>query len=671
MTPMRDQLDALSREFSLACDAQGAVTWADPRAQRVLGVAAGARLEELAPRGTEEKLRDLLARASSAEVDDWEIPLVASGRPVTVAFRAQGVDGGVLLVGHLVPEHFSRAMVNLGESMEEVVNLNREVVTQKRELQRRNDELVRLNRDLGEMHEGMVTMHSELEDRSVELRNTAEVKARIVSNVSHEFRTPLHSILGLSNLLRAGNDGPLTPEQAKQVDFIRTSTEELMQLVDDMLDLSKSDAGKSTMRMEEFDAADFLGSMRGMLRPLVAPGTPVRLEFDAPDSPISLETDKAKLSQILRNLVSNALKFTEAGEVRVSIRPLEDDQVRVEVRDTGIGIADEDLERIFEEFSQVDSHIQARLKGSGLGLALSRSLASLLGGSLDVKSEPGKGSVFGLTIPRVHPEVDEMEQMVERSRAPAPGRASILVVEDDRKTLFIYEKYLTMAGFHVLPARTIEQARAEIERSRPVAIVLDVMLEGETSWTFLADLKRTKETRDIPVLVVTVTNREQKARALGADEFWLKPVDQDRLLRRLALVARPGITPHILVIDDDERARYIVRKHLEGTTYRLSEAATGPEGIELARTEAPHVILLDFLLEDITAFDVLDELKSDPRTRSIPVIVVTSQALDGTQQKRLLEEAEAVISKQSLSRELALNRIRDALRKSGVAADVS
>jgi CheY-like chemotaxis protein/two-component sensor histidine kinase len=485
--------------------------------------------------------------------------------------------------------------------------------------------------------------------------------------VSHEFRTPLHAILGLTDLLTSGSDGGLNEEQAKQVGFIRASAEELVHLVDDLLDLSKNEAGRASMRLEKFELGEFLGSMRGMLRPLLPPGSPVRLELDMPRQPVPLETDRAKLSQILRNLVSNALKFTEQGEVRVRGESDGEGNLRIHVSDTGIGIAEEHLERIFEEFGQVEGPVQARVKGTGLGLPLARKLAELLGGTLGVASHPGRGSTFTLTIPQDHNEAREMQQLVERSRAVVPGKASILVVEDDRKTLFIYEKYLVMAGFHVLPARTIEEARAIIERSRPAAIVLDVMLEGETSWSFLADLKRNPDTHDIPVLVVTVTNRAQKARALGADEFWLKPVDQDRLLRRLKAIAHPGPAAKILVIDDDEKARYIIRKHLAGTPFKLFEADNGPGGVALAQQQVPHVILLDFLLKEMTAFDVLDELKSDPRTRGIPVIVVTSHALDVVQQRRLLEEAEAVISKQSLSRELAINRIRDALRKGGVA----
>ena len=244
----------------------------------------------------------------------------------------------------------------------------------------------------------------------------------------------------------------------------------------------------------------------------------------------------------------------------------------------------------------------------------------------------------------------------------------MLVVEDDRKTIFIYEKYLALAGFQVVPARTIDDAKRLVRQVKPSAIMLDIMLEGETSWDFLAELKKDPHTCDIPVLVCTVTNREQKARALGADEFWLKPIDQDRLLRRLRSIQKTGGTSTVLVIDDDERSRYLLRKFLEKGPYKLLEASSGPEGVRLAREAHPQIILLDFLLQNMTAFDVLDDLKADGRTRAIPVIIVTSHELAQEQRVRLAAETEAVLNKDSLSRELAINRIRDALQKAGIGS---
>jgi CheY-like chemotaxis protein len=262
--------------------------------------------------------------------------------------------------------------------------------------------------------------------------------------------------------------------------------------------------------------------------------------------------------------------------------------------------------------------------------------------------------------------VSEFQRL--QTREIDPARAPILVVEDDRKTIFIYEKYLSMAGFQVVPARSIEDAERIIAKTRPAAVVLDVMLDGETSWNFLARLKKDPDTHDIPVLVVTVTAKEEKARALGADEFWIKPVDQARLLRKLGSLATNGTRGKVLVIDDDERARYLMRKHLEGGAYQLFEAATGAEGVVMAQTHRPQVILLDFLLKEMNAFDVLDELKGDARTRAIPVIIITSHALAPEERQRLEADTEVILSKQSLSREIAINRIRDALGKAGVGA---
>jgi CheY-like chemotaxis protein len=336
------------------------------------------------------------------------------------------------------------------------------------------------------------------------------------------------------------------------------------------------------------------------------------------------------------------------------------------VIDTGVGIAREHFDRIFEEFGQVENPMQRKVKGTGLGLALSRRMATLLGGSLHVESELGKGSTFTFSVPMTHPEVREMVEL--QTRPLDPLRAPVLVVEDDRKTVFIYEKFLSLAGFQVVPARTVEDARKLLDTVTPAAIVLDIMLEGENTWDFLADVKKSPTTRDIPVLVVTITNREQRARALGADEFWLKPVDQEQLLRKLKTVARPGSPTKVLVIDDDERARYLMHKLLDKSPYELLEAKSGIEGVELATKHRPDVIFLDFQLRDVVAFDVLDDLKADPRTRGIPVIIVTSHMLNASERERLATETAAILSKESLSRELAIHRIRDALQKAGLGS---
>ena len=654
-----------SREFSLCCDPHGRVTRLDERARRRLALEPGELLQSRAVPGTEDKLRLFLARAAREPLANVEIPLQLDGHAVTCYFstRADSQGSLELLGGWLPPEH-SRTVREVEAAVQEVVDLNRQIFKQKREIEAQKGQLEKTLAELTDSNRGVESLHLELQEKAEVLQRTAEVRGRVVANVSHEFRTPLHTILGLSRLLIEGSDGHLNPEQRKQVQFIRTSAEELKTMVDDLLDLSSAEAGKTLMRPEQFRAQDFLSGLRGTLRPL-ARNADVELRFVEPPEDLVLETDQSKLSQVLRNLVSNALKFTDRGHVEVSMRAAGDDVVFT-VEDTGVGIARENFERIFEEFGQVPNRLQAQVKGSGLGLTLSRRLAELLGGTLEVDSTLDEGSTFTLRLPREHPEVRELSAIARRPLDP--GRAPILVVEDDRKTIFIYEKYLSMAGFQVVPARTVAEAERLLERFRPAAIVLDIMLDGESSWGFLTRLKADPRTHDIPALVVTVTNKEQKARALGADEFWLKPVDQDLLLRKLRSLKVGAPPTRVLVIDDDERARYLVAKLLNAGPYQLIESASGAEGVAAAREHRPHIILLDFLLQGTTAFDVLDELKADPLTRTIPVIIITAHTLEPQDRERLANQTDVILSKESLSRELAINRIRDALRKAGVGS---
>ena len=660
--------DDLSREVAWVCDTHGTLTWVDARAQAFLSAKPGQTLRGLAARGAEEKVDKLLVQARDEQVEGWELILCQHDKPITFAFRARPHEGNVLMVGSLVPQDYGSALEQVSTALSEVSALHRETERQQRELKRRADELARLNHELEESNRGVRSLHVALDEKAESLQLAAEIKSRVVANVSHEFRTPLHSILGLSKVLLNPINGALSGEQEKQVQFIRTSAEALFELVNDLLDLSKMDAGKAALRHSRFVVSDLLSALRGMMKPLQPPDSPVELRMVAPEDTLELETDESRLSQVLRNLVSNALKFTEVGHVTLSVAPGPRDTVVFTVQDTGIGIAPENHERVFEEFSQVDSPLQRKVKGTGLGLPLSRKLTELLGGSLQMKSALGQGTTFTVTIPRVHTEVAEMTGLTLRSEQLDASRAPVLVLEDDRQTLFLYEKYLARSGFQVLPVRSTEEARRVMERVRPAAMVLDVMLEGETSWNFLAELKSNEATRDIPVLVVTVTDREQKARALGADEFWLKPVDGIRLQKKLQAMARSGPVERLLLIDDDDVHRYLLKQLLKDLPYVLLEASGGKEGVKLAREQAPHLIFLDFVLPDITAFDVLDELKADPRTRDIPVILHTSHELQEDERTRLARETAAILSKHTLSREVAITRIRDALTKAGLGS---
>jgi signal transduction histidine kinase len=283
--------------------------------------------------------------------------------------------------------------------LKEMRHRNQELLQTLDELRTKQEELVRLNRELEDTNRGVIALYAELDEKAVHLRHADEMKSRFLSNMSHEFRVPIHTILSLAYLLLNRVDGDLTPEQEKQVSFIQKAAEDLAELVNDLLDLAKIEAGKMTVRPSTVDVATLFGALRGMLRPILL-NEAVDLVFDMPEALPLLFTDESKVAQILRNFISNALKFTERGKVRVSVKLVpEGDAVVFAVADTGIGIAQEDLHTIFEEFTQLENPLQRRMKGTGLGLPLCKKLAVLLGGHVAVHSELGVGSTFSVRLP--------------------------------------------------------------------------------------------------------------------------------------------------------------------------------------------------------------------------------------------------------------------------------
>jgi signal transduction histidine kinase/CheY-like chemotaxis protein len=438
------------------------------------------------------------------------------------------------------------------DSTDELQQVNQDLLRALDELRRRNEDLAQLNHELEDTNRGVVALYAELDEKAESLRRADQMKSRFLSHMSHEFRTPLNSILALTRLLEERADGDLTPEQEKQIGFIRRSAQDLTELVNDLLDLAKVEAGKTEVRPSAFDLGRLFGALRGLMRPLkVSPD--VNLVFEEPAGIPELHTDEGKLGQILRNLVSNALKFTEHGEVRVSARLVAgEDDVTISVADSGIGIAPEDQQRIFHEFGQVEGPLQRRVKGTGLGLALSRKLAELLGGSLTVRSAVGQGSTFTLTIPRTH-------------RAAPPAGPPV-----------------------------------------PAGAATPVPVE---------------------------------------------PVPHGR----------------VLVIDDEESARYTLRARLSAMGLAVVEAADPVEGLRQAAAQEVDAVLLDLVMPQMLGFEVLERLREDPRTAALPVVVVTSKVLSPDEESSLAARGAAVLSKEDCARADAGARLEQALRHAGWA----
>ncbi|WP_445633437.1 histidine kinase [Nostoc sp. DSM 114161] len=550
---------------------------------------------------------------------------------------------------------------------EEIQQQNQELLQAMAELRKREEELIRLNRELEDTNRGVVALYAELDEKADSLQKANELKTRFLSNMSHEFRTPLNSILSLSRMLLARMDGDLTAEQEKQVTFIQKAASGLSELVNDLLDLAKVEAGKIEVRPSSFEVSDLFATLRGMLRPLLVQDSSVALIIEEPNAIPPLYTDESKVAQILRNFISNALKFTQQGEVRVTAMQT-GHTVTFSVSDTGIGIAPGDRERIFEDFVQIESPLQKQVKGTGLGLPLSRKLTELLGGSISMKSEVGQGSTFTASIPIVYPYTTEFPTQ-KQPASLEPNRLPILAVEDHPETLFIYEKHLQESTYQLIPTRTLAQARLVLQQVQPTAIMLDIMLEGQNGWTFLRELKADETTRTIPVLVITIIDNEKQALALGADGFLIKPVDRLPLLNKLNTLINKNSPQKILLIDDDPAYRYLVKQLLINTTLSILEAPNGEEGLNLAQYEHPSAIVLDLEMPEIGGFDVLEQLKNNSVTQSIPVIIHSSAQLDIEVQRRLAKQSIAILSKETGSQTAASAQLQDALVKAGIVLD--
>jgi len=422
--------------------------------------------------------------------------------------------------------------------IDEVLVQNRDLLASMADLEAARSELSEANAELESTNRGVMALYAELDQRAEELKRASEVKSQFLSAVSHELRTPLNAINALSRMLAEQSDGPLNDEQQRQLSYIRQATDTLTRLVNDLLDLAKVEAGRIDLHPAKVVVADLLAALRGIMRPLQLSDS-VELTFDDRTGGVTLFTDEGKLSQILRNLLSNALKYTECGEVRVTVSTPRPGRIEFAVKDSGIGIPTEEHGRIFEEFVQIRNPLQTRTKGSGLGLPLSRKFAELLGGVIMLESEPGRGSIFTLDIPLTLPGAD---------------------------------------------AEQVEQEQA---------------------------------------------------------------------------------TGKILIVDDEESTRYVLRHMLRGEgPWAIIEATDGTEGLRLAQAQSPDFILLDLHLPGLSGFEVFRSLKGDPATASIPVLVLTSSIL-GPEHIESLRGSVGVLSKSNLSRSILTAHVAQSMRKAG------
>jgi PAS domain S-box-containing protein len=504
---------------------------------------------------------------------------------------------------------------------------------------------------------GVVAVYSDMTERrraSAEqrARETAEAanraKSQFLANMSHELRTPLNAIIGFSELLDDQAYGELNPRQHKYVTNILSSGRHLLQLINDILDLAKIEAGRLTLDVSEFTIASALEDVQRIVEPL-ALSKRIAVTVESADDLPPLVADRPKLKQIFYNLVSNAIKFTpEGGKVSVTARAA-DGGIFISVADTGIGIGSEDLERIFLEFEQVDSSYARHQEGTGLGLALTRRLVELHGGRIWVESVLGHGSTFSFVLPLTPAATRPAPRQGPAARLPEPSdrRPVVLVVEDEKAATDLLVDYLSENGYAVAHARNGAEAIELARRLRPAAITLDIILPDTDGLEVLATLRSLPETRDIPVVVVSITDNRELGFSLGAAAWLVKPVDREQFLEAVTRTAPTAghRSSTVLVVDDEPETVDFLSDLLESRGLRVIGAHDGEQAIRLAREESPDVIVLDLIMPGVNGFDVVQRLRENPKTRDIRILISTVKDLTQDERAQLQGQVQRIVSK--------------------------
>ena len=482
---------------------------------------------------------------------------------------------------------------------------------------------------------------------SAEYANRA--KSEFLATMSHELRTPLNAVIGFSEILRDEILGEINDEQKELVLDIHTSGNHLLAMINDILDLSKIEAGKMDLQLEQFSVQEAVTEVNTIINAL-ANQKQIQLSLEL-DQDVLIEADKIKFKQILYNLLSNAVKFTDEGGKVTTKFEVSSSALLGSVTDTGVGISPQDRAKLFQPFTQLDASSTRAHSGTGLGLALTNRLIQLHGGKIRVDSEIDEGSTFSFTFP-----LHQQEQQIEvaapdvsdsKTTVTSGGPPTILVAEDNEQAAQLLGIYLTEAGYQVEYAADGEEAIEKADEIQPFAITLDILLPKKDGWQVLREMKTKPNLQSIPVIIISVTEERQLAFGLGAVDHLVKPIDKETLLaslQSLKLPSRDG-APRILVVDDDPQTVRLLSTVLTNDGYEVLKVYGGSEAIETTISQSPDLIILDMMMPQVDGFQVVRHLTADPRTCDIPIIICTALDLTDEDRDRLNGQIQSVIQK--------------------------
>ncbi len=559
-------------------------------------------------------------------------------------------------------------------------------------IQSNTSELERARVAAEDAHEKIIQAHDQLEEanRTLEARvddrtrllakavkdaeEASKAKSSFLAKMSHELRTPLNAIIGYSEIMKEDAEDDGDARRAEDLDKVLNAARHLLGLINDVLDISKIEAGKMELFVETFDLTKLINEVIATASPLVSKKGNT-LAIDCPADIGAMHADATKLRQMLLNLLSNASKFTEKGTVTLkAVRHIEEDAdyMELSVIDTGIGMTPEQLGRLFQAFSQADASTTSKYGGTGLGLAISKQFAQMMQGDITVTSTPGVGSTFTIRMPakvltKQPKVVNNTTNKLTRSPFPSANRPKILVIDDDKEIRTVIAELLSMSGYDVVEAASGQQGLDHASRFVPDLVLLDVMMPGIDGWTVLSKLQDNPKLADVPVIVLSAVGDVEMAMSLGAASVLLKPVDASRLTAEIATQLSPLPKCYVLLVEDDADSRTLITRMLEREGWQFRAAINGNAALRILKKSTPAMIVLDLKMPGMNGLELLEVLGKNPAWAKIPVVIVTS--MDITQEMRdvLTARTLGILRKGQFTREQLAEHIRPAVQACALA----